>query len=82
MHRGRNTDEDFGVSMIHEEKAQIVKKRAEIESALSALSYEEDCEPVVDLEYAVKALNDLEKLTLLAFNRINRKLILNESKRR
>ena len=67
---------------INLEKEQLIKKRVKIEQRLDKLAYIDDCEPVVDLDTACHAVNELEQYMIMTLERINRQQILAESKRR
>ena len=67
---------------LKQEKDQIIKQRVKIEQRLDKLAYIDDCEPVVDLDTACHAVNELEQHILLTLERISRQQILAESKRR
>ena len=67
---------------IKQEKEHLVKARVTIEQRLDKLAYIDYCEPVVDLDTACHAINELEQHMIMALERINRQQILTESKRR
>ena len=67
---------------LQQEKEQIIKQRVKIEQRLDKLAYIDYCEPVVDLDTACHAINELEQHMIMALERINRQQILTESKRR
>ena len=56
---------------IEQEKEQIMKARVTIEKRLGKLAYIDDCEPVVDLDTACHAVNELEQYMIMALEKIN-----------
>mgnify|MGYP003632069970 FL=1 len=67
---------------IKQEKEHLVKARVTIEQRLYKMAYIDDCEPMVDLDTACHAVNELEQHMIMTLERINRQQILTESKRR